>query len=96
MIRCIQAAVFVTIQSTAIAGFADDRMPAASDAYYACLVGQGAVELQYRNDAQEALTIAIDACESLRVSAAEAHDEGSDFVQGNAWVALQKISGEAV
>lgn len=84
--------ILVLVSSAAVAG---DRMPKEADAYYACLVGRGAVELQYEKNVQKALDVAVDACTKQQQNAAASSDEGSDFIVGNAQETLMRITGEA-
>ena len=72
---------------------AAQRNPAAIDAYYACIMGKGAVELQYGVEVNDALQAAIKACASLKKAAAKVSSEGADAAEGDAAVALMKVAG---
>jgi hypothetical protein len=75
------------------AAHAAGRNPAAIDAYYACIMGKGAVELQYGVEVNDALQAAIKACATLKKAASKVSSEGSDAVEGDAAVALMKVAG---
>ena len=82
-------ASFVLLTLFTPAADAAGRKPAAVDAYYACIMGKGAVELQYGVAVNDALQAAIKACVALKKAAAK----GSDAVEGDAAVALMKVAG---
>ncbi len=85
-------AVSLVIAST-LGAHAATRQPAAADAYYACIVGKGAVELQYGVQVNDALKTAIKECASLKAAAAKTNKGDGEAFEGDAAVALEKIAG---
>jgi hypothetical protein len=63
-----------------------------ADRYYACLVGNGAVELVNGSDAEAAFATALDACQNEASAAAD--DDGGDM--GSATEAVEEAAQSAI
>ena len=87
------AASLALLLLLAPAARAVERNPEAIDAYYACIIGKGAVELQYGVEVNDALKAGVAACAELRKAAAKISDERAGAVEGDAAVALEKVAG---
>jgi hypothetical protein len=82
------ALMFILLASPAIAG--DRNAP--QDAYYGCLVGQGAVELHYGVAQPKAFGAALKKCAKLSDAAEKADpEEGVEWVRISASEAIDKL-----